>query len=340
MILVTGGTGLIGSHIILDLIREGHQVRALKRPHSDTAFIKQVFEHYLEDPEVFFNKIEWVNGDILDVLSLDESINGVDYVYHSAALVSFEPGMRKRLRVLNEKGTANVVNACLNHSVKKLCYISSIAALGRPEEGQDHIDETLKWKASKYNTNYAISKYAGEREVWRGIAEGLNAIIVNPSIVLGISNPYKGSTRIFRSAWKGLRFYPPGINGFVDVEDVSKASIGLMKSDIKNERFILNGFNITYRELFTKIAIELDKKPPSVETSRWMLEAAWMFEAVKSLITGKKPLLTKETARTSGNRFIYSNSKVREAIGYEFKDFDKTVAELGRYYGGLFSKGK
>ncbi len=340
MILVTGGTGLIGSRIILDLIREGHQVRALKRPNSDTTFIKQVFEHYLEDPGSSYDKIEWVNGDILDVLSLDDSMDQVEYVYHSAALVSFEPGAGKKLRELNEKGTANVINSCLNHSVKKLCYISSIAALGRPEDGEDFIDETLKWKASKYNTNYAISKYAGEREVWRGIAEGLNAIIVNPSIVLGISNPSKGSSRIFRSVWTGLKFYPPGINGFVDVEDVSRASIELMKSVITNERFILNGINITYRELFTRIADELDKKPPSTETSLWMLEAAWMFEAVKSVITGKKPLLTKETARTSGNRFRYSNSKIKEAINYEFKDFDDTIAELGNYYSDLFSRNK
>jgi nucleoside-diphosphate-sugar epimerase len=340
MILVTGGTGLIGSHIILGLIREGYQVRALKRPHSDTAFIKQVFQHYLEDPEAHYDKIEWVNGDILDVLSLDDSMGNVEYVYHCAALVSFEPGMRKKLMELNEKGTANVVNACLNHSIKKLCYISSIAALGRPEDGEDIIDETLKWKASKFNTNYAISKYAGEREVWRGIAEGLHAIIVNPSIVLGISNPNKGSTRIFRSAWNGLKFYPPGINGFVDVEDVSRASVELMKSHIKNERFILNGINISYRELFKRIAEVLDKKPPATETSRWMLEAAWIFEAAKSLITGKKPLVTKETARTAGNRFRYSNTRIKEAIGFDFKDFDKTIAELGGYYSGLFSQGK
>jgi nucleoside-diphosphate-sugar epimerase len=337
MILVTGGTGLVGSHIILNLLKEGKKVRALKRRNSDLGFIHKVFEHYLDEPDPLFETIEWAEGDILDVLSLENAMEGIEQVYHSAAMISFEGQNAKQMMEINGRGTANVVNACLNHSVKKFCYISSIAALGRPEDNNGIIDENIWWKTSKLNTNYAIAKYQGEREVWRGTAEGLDAVIVNPSIILGISNPDKGSSRIFKRVWKGLKFYPPGINGFVDVEDVANASVKLMESNIINERFILNAVNITYLELFSKIAGYFNKKPPEIKTGRLMLEAAWIFEAIKSFITGHKPLLTRETARTSGNTFRYSSEKIRTALGFTFKDFDKTIAELGDYYRTIFS---
>jgi nucleoside-diphosphate-sugar epimerase len=337
MNLVTGGTGLVGSHIILKLLKDGQQVRAIKRPNSNLGFIEDLFGHYMEDPEPYLQKIEWVEGNILDVISLENAMKGVDRVYHSAAMISFEKARGKKMLEVNGKGTANVVNACLNNSVKKLCYISSIAALGRPEDNRDIIDETIKWKASRYNTNYAVSKYEGEREVWRGIAEGLDAVILNPSIILGISNPDKGSSRIFKTVWKKLKFYPPGINGFVDVEDVANTSVILTQSDIKNERFIVNAINISYLDLFTRISSIFNIKPPSIKTKKWMLEAAWISESIKSILTGKKPLLTKETARTSGNKFRYSNEKIKSAINYSFKDFDQTLRELGTYYGKCFS---
>lgn len=308
----------------------------MKRENSDLDNVRKVLAHYLPDADSQFSKISWVNGDILDVLSLDNAMQGVDEVYHSAALVSFEPGKRRQLMELNIKGTANMVNAALNKNIKKFAYISSIAALGRPEDMDAVIDENMSWKTSKFNTNYAVSKFAGEREVWRGIAEGLSSIIVNPSIVLGISDPGKGSTRIFRSVWNGLRFYPPGINGFVDVTDVAKATVALMESPIKNERFILNAVNISYLELFTQISRHLGKKPPQIKARPFMMEFAWLAEALKSAITGKKPLVTKETARTSANRFLYSSQKIQDGIGYTFKDFDTTLGELAGYYKNIF----
>jgi len=255
MILITGATGLVGSHLAFELIRSGHAVRALRRPDSRFEMIKKVFSLYSDNPEELFSKIEWVDGDILDIFSLEDAMEGAEEVYHCAALVSFLPEDKKRLIRINTEGTANVVNAALEKKIRKLCHVSSIAALGRPEHQSDLIDENLVWKPSKHNSAYAISKYGAEREVWRGTAEGLDAVIVNPSIVLGLAGPGMGSSRIFNTVRDGLKFYPPGKNGFVDVRDVARAMILLMESDIRNERFILNAENLEYKKLLGMMAV-------------------------------------------------------------------------------------
>jgi nucleoside-diphosphate-sugar epimerase len=236
MILITGATGLVGSHLTFDLVSKGWQVMALKRPDSDLTMIRNVFRLYSDEPEVLFSRINWVEGDLMDVYLLEDSLQEGDDVYHCAALVSFLPGDRKKLMRVNTEGTANLVNAALEKKVRKLCYVSSIAALGRPEHQDDVIDERLVWKTSRNNSNYAVSKYGGEREVWRGIAEGLNSVIVNPGIILGVAGPTQGSSRIFNVVWEGLKFYPTGKNGFVDVRDVARAMLQLMESNISNEK--------------------------------------------------------------------------------------------------------
>jgi nucleoside-diphosphate-sugar epimerase len=336
MIFVTGGTGLVGSHIILELVRSGKSVRALKRPSSDLSYIEKLFDYHRSAG--LLERVEWVDGDILDIPSLEEGMAGAVSVYHSAGFISFEKRDFSRLQQINVTGTANVVNIALGAGIEKLCYFSSIAALGRPIDHTGVITEEMEWKPSRFNTGYAISKYGGEKEVWRGIEEGLNAIIVNPSIILGISNPDKGSTRIFRTIWNGLKYYPPGINGFVDVEDVSRAAIALLDSPAENSRFILNAENISYYDLFSKIAGCFGKPAPSVVVKPWMMNSYLLYERLKSLATGKKPLITRETANTSSNPFTYSSEKIKSEIGYQFKDFDVTISELCKYYGQIFRK--
>jgi dihydroflavonol-4-reductase len=332
MILVTGGTGLVGSHLLQALALDGKPVRAIKRPSGDTNMVRQVFKLYSKDPERDFSRIEWVEADLMDIFSLEEAMEGVKEVYHSAALVSFLPGDRKKLIRYNSEGTANLVNAAIGKNVRKLCHVSSIAALGRPESMSDLIDENLVWKTSKNNSVYAISKYGAEREVWRGTAEGLDAVIVNPSIILGVAGKRGGSSRIFNTVWEGLKFYPPGKNGFVDVRDVVKATILLMKSDIRNERFILNAGNIEYKKLFELIAAALDKPAPSIKVNPTLSRLAWRVEKLRSMVTGVKPLITRETAHTAVQHYEYSNEKIKKELGFEFRPIEETVGHFCRIF--------
>jgi nucleoside-diphosphate-sugar epimerase len=334
MILVTGRTGLVGSHLLLELVKAGRTVRALKRPDSDQGYLARIFRYFNHGE--LLERIQWVEGDLMDIYSLEDALEGIDRVYHCAALISFHKKDRNGLMRINAEGTANLINAALEKGTGKLCHVSSIAAIGRPESSAEIIDENLFWKSSRYNTAYAISKYAAEREVWRGIEEGLNAVIVNPSIVLGISNPEKGSSRIFETVYKGLKFYPPGINGFVDVRDVTAIMIKLMDSDIKGKRFIANAVNLPYRDLFRLIAAQYNRDAPSIKTNRIMTGAAWRFEWLRSKLNGTQPLVTRETARTSYNQFRYSNDNVRTALNYSFRDINDTISEYARYYKSTF----
>jgi nucleoside-diphosphate-sugar epimerase len=332
MILVTGATGLVGSHLTYELLRSGQQVRALKRPDSSMDMLKKVLRLYSDRPDELLSNLEWVEGDILDIFSLEEAMEGVEVVYHCAALVSFLPGDKKRLIRINTEGTANVVNAALEKKVRKLCHVSSIAALGRPEDQDELIDENLVWKTSRNNSVYAISKYGAEREVWRGTAEGLDAVIVNPSIILGVAGDTRGSSRIFNTVWEGLKFYPPGRNGFVDVRDVARAMILLMNSDICNKRYILNVDNIPYKRLFDLIAAEMGKAGPTVKVSPLMSGLAWRIEKLRSMVTGIKPLITRETAHTAVQYYEYSNEKIKKELGFEFTPIEETIRHFCRVF--------
>ena len=332
MILITGASGELGAQVLFDLVKAGKKVRALRRNTTDLSHIRTVFHHYSEEPERLFNEVEWVEGDLLDIFSLEDALEGIDEVYHCGAIVSFLKKDHQPMLRVNTQGTANLVNACLQKKIRKLCHVSSIAALGRPEIEEKVIDEELSWKTSRNNSVYAISKYGAEREVWRGVAEGLNAVIVNPGIILGIAKNQKGSSRLFITVRNGLMFYPPGMNGFVDVLDVSRAMIQLMESDIAGERFILTGVTLSYRELFSLIAEHFGRPAPRWKTNLLLTEIAWRAEGVRSAMIRKKPLITKETARTSRIRFYYSNEKIKKVLGFEFTPTKKTIRRYCEHY--------
>lgn len=331
MIFVTGGTGLAGSHLLLELLRKGEKVRALKRPTSDLYYARRLSSYYGDDPKLL-EQIEWVDGDVLDYYSLTDALRNVEQVYHCAAVVSFNKRDAGKMIRVNARGTANVVNACLDSGVKRLGHVSSIAALGRPQNNEREIDEKVSWKGSKLNTRYAVSKFAAEREVWRGIAEGLPAFIVNPTIILGIGDPEKGSPRLFSQVYHGLPVYPTGINGFVDARDVAEAMILLMEKGVSGERYILNAVNISYRELFTRIAALYGKKGPSIVAKPVMLGIAWRLEKLRSLLTGNEPAITEETARTSSNKFEYSSRKIMEDHSFAFREISETLADCARFF--------
>lgn len=331
MILVTGGTGLLGAYLLLKLTCEEEKIRALKRESSSTRIVENVFRYNNDAAEELLGRIEWVNGDVCDIFSLEDAMKGIDYVYHCAAMVSFDPKDRDKMMQINIDGTANVVNAALSSGIKKLCHVSSIAALGRAEQG-NMVTEDIMWKSSHYNSNYAISKYGGEREVWRGTEEGLSAVVINPSIIIGMGDPGKGSSKLISTIDRFSLFYSNGINGFVDVRDVVQSMIVLMKSPINNERFIVNGANYSYRRLFELIALNLEKPKPRFAIPNLLLAIWWRIEKLRSIFTGSAPMITKETTRTSQHQNYYSGDKLTKKTGFNYTPPEETIAEACRIY--------
>lgn len=323
-VLVTGGTGFLGAYIIKELVNRGYHVRALKRNlnNRNPDFI---------DAAVW-QKTEWVEGDVLDVVSLEEAMQGMDAVIHSAAVVSFDKKHRAEMYQVNVEGTANVVNMAIETGISRFVHISSVAALGRTSDGQT-VNEDKKWEENPNNTHYARSKYKAELEVWRGMAEGMNAVILNPSTILGYGNWFSGSSAIFRNVYNEFKWYSPGLNGFVDVEDVARAAVLIMETEITEKRFVVNGDNWPFKKLLHCMADNFGKKRASRESKSWMLGLAWRMEAVKSWFTGEKPLLTKETALVAHSRTIFDNSKLLEAIpGFQFKPLEVSIQQACAKY--------
>jgi dihydroflavonol-4-reductase len=323
MILLTGATGLLGSRLLFDLVTKGHRVRAIRREKSRMNCV----DHYFSGHPELVDRVEWVIGDVTDIFSLDDALANVTQVYHCAARVSFQPSDRDLMHHVNIQGTANVVNACLDRKIAKLCFVSSIAALGRTDT-EELIDETASWKTSKLNSSYAVSKYGAEREVWRGIAEGLDAVIVNPGVIIGPGNWKTDSSMLFRQVAKGLKYYTSGVTGFVDVKDVSKAMIGLMESSVVNERFVLVGKNKPFRDVMDRIADKIGKPRPNTYAGPLLSGLAWRVEFLKWKLTGSKPVITRETARSAAGKYFYSGEKVKKILDMNYNAIEDVIDEV------------
>ncbi len=314
MIFVTGASGLVGSHLIQSLLFKGKKVRAL----------------YRQSVPVFAgsDQCEWIKGDILDPIGLTEALEGVDYVYHCAAIVSFAPGAAAKMLQSNVEGTANVVNACLVQQIKKLIFVSSVAALGRIRENEA-IDETMNWTPETSNSVYGQSKYLAELEVWRAMEEGLPMAIVNPVIILGAGDWNNGSSGIFKSAYNEFPWYTKGMSGFVDVLDVVDAMQLLMESEVTGQRYVLSADNIYYRDLFNAIATAFNKRLPYKKVTPFLAGIVWRLEALKGLITGKAPLLTKETAATAQAIVKFNNRKFLDAFpNFKYRNLEETIQRV------------
>jgi dihydroflavonol-4-reductase len=331
MILVTGGTGFLGAHLIYHLLQKVDKVRAIKRKDSSFHVLSRVFSFYHTDIDNLMKRIEWVEGDITDVCSLDPCFDAVTEVYHVAGKVSFLPADKGELMRINGTGTANVVNLALDKDVKKLLHVSSISAIGRVAS-EKVIAEATAWKISGKNSMYAISKYNAEKEVWRGMAEGLNAVIVNPSIILGVGEYETGSGRLIKTVEKGLKFYTTGINGFVDVQDVAKVMILLMNSDISGERFIVSAENLSYKTLFEYIAGGLGKPAPKLVAGKMLSELTWRAALLKSWLNGNQPFISREVAQTANNKYYYTSDKLKSLTGYNFTPVKEAIASICMHY--------
>ena len=335
MILVTGGTGLVGAHLLYELTNSGNRVKALRRQQSNTDWVKKIFSYYSDQVETLFSQIEWVEGDILDYFSLEEALKGITSIYHCAAIVSFHGDDNDMMLNNNVKGTENLIDAAIHNGVSKFCHVSSIAALGKTQDGSQITEDTY-WTPSKRKTGYSLSKFFSEMEVWRGIEEGLDAVIVNPSIIMGPGNWEIGSPKLFQSIWKGLNYYTKGITGFVDVRDVVKAMISLMGDQefeqVKNQRFILNAGNMCYQDFFNRIADGLNKPRPRNFASDVKLHIAWRMAKAASFFTGKRPLITRDTVSSSNQKNQYSGEKIIRTIGFEYRSLDSSIADIAEIF--------
>ena len=323
--LVTGATGFVGAYLLHFLVKNKvPNLRAIRRKNSPMDLVKG-----LE------NQVEWVEADLLDPTSLETAMRGTGRVYHCAGMVSFAPGEFHKMLKINQEGTANVVNLGLDLGIEKLVHVSSIAALGR-QKHQAHFTEKNKWKKSRLNNPYGISKHMAEMEVWRGIAEGLPAAVVNPANIIG-SGFWEGRTttgQMFYKIWKGsMPFYPMGGSGFVDVRDCARFMVRLMDSDITGERYILSGENLSFQTVFNHIADILKAKRPHIKVTPLVRETAWRAAWLLSKFKGKKPFITKHTARSSAHVFYYENEKSRSAFpGFEYTPLRQTIEETARQF--------
>ena len=326
MILVTGATGLVGSHLLVQLLQENEEVKALFRSEKQIEKVKNVFAFHHQT--ALFDKINWVKGDITDIPSLEIAFEKVTHVYHCAALISFNPNDEEKLRKSNIEGTANVVNCCIDFGVKKLCHVSSIAALGDTKEHEIIITEETEWNPEELHSDYAITKYGAEMEVWRGHQEGLEVVIVNPGVIFGYGFPKQGSDIIVQSVKKGLSFYTKGSIGIVAVEDVTNCMFQLMKSTISGERYILVGENVILKDFITYLATLLNIKPPTIYASKTMTSIAWRLDWLIAKITNRKRKLTRATAKASHSVDIYDTSKIVTALNYSFQKKETYLTKI------------
>lgn len=327
MVLVTGATGLIGAHIIAALLKQQKKVRALYRSEERRSDFPRFFGTLFQDG-LGLEQIEWVIGDVMHVETLEDAMSGCDEVYHCAALVSFHPKDHWAMMELNVLGTANVVNVALDLGVSRFCHISSTAAIGRPAPNIE-VSESAEWKASPLNTVYATSKYLSELEVWRGIEEGLSAVILNPAVVIGVGDFTRGSTALFTQIDKGMPMFPGGSNGFVSAKDVAAVGLYLMEQEQFGERYIVCAENLAYQQLISLVSESIHKPFPKGIASPMALRWLARFEALKERITGRRAFATKESVRNASNNVLYKNDKLKGVYPFPFQGIQSVINEVG-----------
>jgi nucleoside-diphosphate-sugar epimerase len=329
MVLVTGASGIVGTHVLAELLRTGTPIRALKQPGSDRSACARVLEHYGLGSAA--REIAWIEADILDAVALRDAVEGVRRIYHAAALVSFHPGDADRLHAVNVRGTALLVDMAIEAGVERLCHVSSTAALGTPAPSEA-ADEATPWDEGRHSA-YASSKHLAELEVHRGIAEGLDAVIVNPSVVLGPGRAGRSSMALIERLRRGTKWYTRGTNAFVDARDVAGCMVALMERGATGERYVLAGQQASYRELFNAFGAAFGHAAPKLEAAPWMLAVAWRAERIRRWVTGGTPLVTRASVSSATSERLYSSGKVRAFLGYRFRPLSESVANIASFLG-------
>jgi dihydroflavonol-4-reductase len=323
MILVTGGTGLVGAHLLHHLMKNGETVRAIYRSEEKIKAVKKVFSYYTDDASLF-SKIEWFKADITDIPAMIPAFVGIEKVYHCAAFISFNPKDYREMRKVNIHGTAIIVNLSIDAKVKKLCFVGSIASVGDGINGE-LITEGNEWNKELDNSGYSITKFGAEMEIWRASQEEVAVVIVNPGIILGSGFWLASSGKLFSQVYKGLKYFTNGITGFVGVKDVVKAMVSLMDSDIKNERFILVSENKSFKDILFLIADAFGKKRPSKKIKSWQTTILWRVSSILSFCIRKEPLLSKYSVKSAFEVSEYSSEKIKKTINFQFEEMEIVV---------------
>jgi nucleoside-diphosphate-sugar epimerase len=331
VIAVTGASGLVGSHLLFELLKSEEKVHAISRSKESHQHLSKVFEHYENGASKRLEKVVWHYGSINDIPFLESLIKDAKLVYHCAALVSFSNRDRDLLFKTNVEGTHNVVNACLKFNIPKLCHVSSTSAFPKPKNVKI-ISEKLPWTREIGNSSYSQSKFMSEREVWRGSAEGLNMVIVNPCVVVGPGKWDESSNTIFKTTRKGSKYYTKGGNAIVDARDVAKIMILLVKKDVRDERFLLIGENLSFKRLLDLIADAYANPKPKKLAKKWMTAFAYRFESFVTWFSGKRPRMTKQTHKNLHGTLKYSNEKIRKELDYNFIPAEEAIRNACNFY--------
>ena len=327
MNLVTGATGLVGSHVLLTLLQQGQPVIAMKRHSSNIKEVEEVFSFYTPDYKELYKKIIWREADLNDVLGFDELLKDVTTVYHCAALISLHDNDKEQLLKANKEGTANLVNACITNKIGAFCFVSSIATLQNKDIKTD-VDEKVFWKTAPDQSAYSLSKYLAEQEVWRGIEEGLNAVIVNPGLIIGPGNWGRGSGQLVSLSAKGVKFYTEGVMGFIGAVDVAGIMVALVNKKVFGERFVLVENNYSFKYILDKTHTALGKPVPKIRAGLGLLTLGKWF----SFLMPDKQKLTSTTISSLTSKTTFSGKKLSRFLDYKLNSIDECIEFASKCY--------
>ena len=329
MNLVTGATGILGSHVLLRLLEEGQPVIACRQKNSDLKKVEKLFTWYKKDE--LYKSIQWKELDINDLFSIEDALEGVHTVYHCAGFVSFNKKDREKLFKINDKGTANLVTACLEKKIDALCHVSSIGTINN-SDARGPLHEDVFWKKKGNESDYALSKYNAEREVWRAMEEGLNALVVNPGVILSPGFWNQSSSRLFTTCYKGNLFYTSGQTAYIAARDVARAMVQLTRQRQFGNRYILTENNYSFKQVLDHVSTQLGKKKPMIKAGFYLLHAGRFFDYFFSKVTGREQVLTKFIIHSALNKQSYLNAKVCGKIDFKFTPVMDEITEICRLY--------
>ncbi len=330
MNLVTGATGILGSHVVLKLLQDNKPVIACKQKGSDLKKVEKLYSYY-PDGKKLFKTIVWRDIDICDLFSIEEALEGISVVYHCAGFVSFNKRDRKKLFKINETGTANVVIACMHKKIETLCHVSSLATINNLDY-KEALHENVFWKTSGKESDYALSKYNAEREVWRASEEGLNVVIVNPGVILSPGFWNQSSSKLFAVCFKGTKFYTDGSTGYVSAKDTAAIMIALVEKKCYANRYIVIENNYTFKEIFDLILTNFGKQKTTIKIGKSILNFGRFFDYIISKIAGKEQVLTKAIINSTLNKQTYLNSKIKQTLGFNFTPIEYEIKQICRFF--------
>jgi dihydroflavonol-4-reductase len=336
-LLLTGATGLVGCHTLLKLVENGVYIRAFVRPNSDYRNrIEEVFSLFNQPASLLDQYVTFFEGDILNIGDLEDALDGIESVIHTAAIVREGFESSERLMKVNVEGTSNLVNLCLDLKISWFLHLSSVATLGPNPEGL--VDEDFFFKSGPHTSNYALSKYLAEQEVWRASEEGLPVVVLNPSIILGASRSKQSSGAIFHAAKKGISFYTNGLHGYVDVVDVSTIIHYLYKNQFTGKRFIVSSENMENFDFLRAVCESMKSAPPRIRFQQWMILPSLVAGVVGKIFNKKIPIINRKLIRSAQSRNAYDNVRIIDKTGIQFKTVQTSIIETAQRMQAIMDK--